>query len=147
MQLSPKVVLIDRYFRLRQKDEPWKQSTSHYRSLKALIQTAHDERKVEVFRLMVSHESAMIAEDGGTGFEAELASIWKEVDATGITLEWDLLDRTHSLDKHPRYLLGRECGLRFDWGFDTVRHASDESTNHVEWIGGAALEPLLKRFM
>ena len=63
---------------------------------------------------------------------------------TGISVEYDLLDDTHTLDRHPRYLLGNECGLRFDWGFDTN---TDGSTNHVEWVGSAALKPLLDRFM
>jgi hypothetical protein len=93
---------------------------------------------------MVSPHEVMIKEDEGAGFEADLAVILSDVGGVGVSIEYDLLDAEHSMDRHPRYLLGNECGLRFDWGFDT---ANDDSTNHVEWVGGAALRPLLERFM
>lgn len=147
LQISPKVVLIDPYFRLRYRlknSSETRLSFRHVHSLKALIQVAQAERKVEVFKLMVSPVEAMIDEDGGRRFEADLAAILSDVGGTGVAFEYDLLDATNSLDRHPRYLLGNECGLRFDWGLDT---ADDNSTNHVEWVGTAALKDLLDRFM
>ena len=144
-QISPKVVLIDRYLRLRyqtQDSHGTRLEGRYVRTLKALIRAAQAE-KVEVFKLMVDAKQAMIDIDDGAEFEADLASILAEVGASDIEIEYGLL-KGHSLDRHPRYLLGRECGLRFDWGFE-VR--DDDSTNHVEWIGRAALKPLLERFM
>ena len=147
MQISRKVVLIDPYFRLRSLPQGSSKTVldrRYARSVKALIQVAHAEGKVEVFKLMVSPKKALINDDGGTQFEADLSAMLMDVGTTGISVEYDLLDDTHTLDRHPRYLLGNECGLRFDWGFDTK---NDGSTNHVEWVGSAALKPLLDRFM
>ena len=60
-----------------------------------------------------------------------------------IELEVQSLDQNVATDRHPRYLLGMERGLHFDWGFD-IEDA--KSTNHVEWISKSALQPLLARF-
>lgn len=147
LQISPKVVLVDPHFRLRYRvkdSSVVKPSARHRRSLKALLSAAPSDRRVEVFKLMVSEKEALIEDSNGSGFEADLAEVGKEAGITGIALEYDFLDAGHTLDRHPRYLLGNECGLRFDWGFDTM---NDDSTNHVEWIGAAALAPLLDRFM
>ncbi len=144
-QISSKVVLIDRYFRLRfqtQDSHGTRVEKRYARSLKALIRAAQAE-KVEVFKLMVAAKQAMIDIDDGAEFESDLAAILSEVGGSDMEIEYGLLE-DHSLDSHPRYLLGNECGLRFDWGFE-VR--DDNSTNHVEWVGRAALKPLLERFM
>lgn len=147
LQISPKVVLIDPHFHLRYRSgdsHETRQASRYVRPFKALIQAAHAERRVEIFKLMVSPTRTMINEDDGAGFEADLSAILSEVGGDGVAIEYDLLDEEHSLDKHPRYLLGNECGLCFDWGFDIK---SDKSTNHVEWVGRAALKPLLERFL
>lgn len=145
-QISTKVVLIDPYFQLRYRDKYSQQTRSadrYVRSLKALIRAAQAE-KVEIFKLMVTAGQAMIDVDDGKVFEADLAAILSDVGGSDIVIEYGLLDKEHSLDRHPRYLLGNECGLKFDWGLD-VRN--DNSTNHVEWMGRAALTPLIDRFM
>lgn len=147
MQISRKVVLIDPYFCLRSLPKGSSKTVPDRRyaqSLKALIQVAHAERKVEVFKLMVSPNVALVDDKDGTQFKADLSEMLEDVGATGISVEYALLEATHSLDRHPRYLLGNACGLRFDWGFATK---NDGSTNHVEWVGSAALKPLLDRFM
>jgi hypothetical protein len=147
LQISPKVVLIDPYFRLRYRaggSMISRPSARHRRSLKALLSTAQSEGRVEVFRLMLSESEAIVGDDGVLNFEADLEELRREAGVTRIALEYDFLDAMHSLERHPRYLLGNGCGLRFDWGFDTM---ADDSTNHVEWVGGAALAPLLERFM
>lgn len=147
LQISPKVVLVDPHFRLRfrvKDSTAIRPSARHRQSLKALLSAAQSDRRVEVFKLMVSEKEALIEDPGGSRFEADLAEVGNEAGVTGIDLEYDFLDASHTLDRHPRYLLGNECGLRFDWGFDTM---NDNSTNHVEWIGAAALAPLLDRFM
>ena len=146
LQISSKVVLIDPYFRLCYQvgdTRQMRQADRYRRSLKALVHAAQVERKVEVFKLMVSPVMAMIKEDDGASFETDLAALFQDV-GTDIEIEYGLLDDMHPLDRHPRYLLGNECGLRFDWGLDI---ANDNSTNHVEWIGDATLKPLLDRFM
>jgi hypothetical protein len=147
LQISSKVVLVDPHFRLRYR-VPDTANTGiarrHSRSLTALLKAAQEERKVEVFKIMVSPIEAMIDSDGGARFEKDLAQVQSDASAGGICLEYDLLDTSNPLDRHPRYLLGNQCGLRFDWGFDT---GDDGSTNHVEWVGDAALTPLLDHFM
>lgn len=146
LQISSKVVLIDPNFHLRFRPRESSTTRRAHRFAEpftALIEAAKTERKVEVFKLMVSASRAMISEDGGEGFEADLSAILSSVGGNDLEIEYGLLDEGHPLDEHPRYLLGNECGLKFDWGFDMKRG----STNHVEWVGGAALEPLLVRFM
>ncbi len=145
-QISRKVVLVDPHFHLRYRPEGLRETRPAYRyvnSFKALIQAAQAE-KVEVFKLMVSPSRALINEDDGERFVTDLSAILSDADVPDDWVEYDLLDEEHSFDKHPRYLLGNECGLKFDWGFD-VKNA--KWTNHVEWVGRAALTPLLERFM
>lgn len=147
LQISKKIVLVDPYFRLRYRPKGSKEtrpSHRHIRFLRALIQAAQAERQVEVIKLMVSPDEAMVEEDDGAEFKSELRSLRESIGGAETVVEHGLLDAKHSLDRHPRYLLGNECGLRFDWGFDTQ---DDGSTQHVEWVGGAALKPLLDRFM
>lgn len=147
LQISPKVVLVDPHFRLRYQvvgTSRTRPSARHRRSLKALLHAAQAERRVEIFRLMVSKREALLEDADESRFQADLAELLREAGASDIVVEYDFLDTSHPLDRHPRYLLGNECGLRFDWGFDTM---DDNSTNHVEWIGAAALAPLLDRFM
>ena len=146
-QISPKVVLIDPHFHLRYRpnsSDATRVADRYVRPFKALVQAAQAEGKVEVFKLMVSPSRAMINEDNGATFEADLEAILSDVGSADIEIEYGLLDEGHSLDSHPRYLLGNECGLRFDWGFDVK---NDGSTNDVGWVGNAVLLPLLERFM
>lgn len=145
-QISPAVALIDPHFHLRyrRKDSSRQFRAGRYiNSFKALIQSAQAEGKVERFRLVVSPSRTMINEDNGAAFEADIKDILSDVGCTHIEVEPVLLNEERD-KQHARYLLGNECGLKFDWGFDVK---NDGSTNHVEWIGRAALEPLLKRFM
>ena len=145
-QISSKVVLVDPHFHLRFRPQGSRETRHAYRyanPFKALISAAQAE-KVEVFKVMVSPRRALIDEDGGNRFETDISAMLSDVGRASITIEYDFLSEEHSLDRHPRYLLGNECGLRFDWGFDVK---DDGSTNHVEWIGRSALTPLLDRFM
>lgn len=144
-QISPKVVLVDPHFHLCYRwgeSGETRRADRYVKPFKALIQAAQAER-VEVFRLMVSPSKALIDEDDGERFEADLSAMLKESGVASVAIEYGLLDEEHPLDKHPRYLLGNECGLRFDWGFDV----KERSTQHVEWVGRSALTPLLERFM
>lgn len=145
-QISRKVVLVDPNFHLRYRLKDSRETRLAYRyvnSFEELIRAAQA-GKVEVFKVMVSPSRALINEDDGERFEADLSAIVNDAGVAGIAVEYDLLDEVHSFDRHPRYLLGNECGLKFDWGFDVK---NDRSTNHVEWVGAAALAPLLERFM
>lgn len=146
LQISPKVVLIDPHFHLRYRTaySPTQQKAKRYiRPFKKLLQAAQDERKVNVFKLVVSRSRTMCDEDNGATFEADLEGILTDVGCADVEVEYAFLDEAGG-KQHARYLLGNECGLKFDWGFD---EADDDSTNHVEWIGKATLEPLLKKFM
>lgn len=147
LQTSPKVVLIDPYFALQffhQQTNQVRRSTRHWRSLSALLKEAVRWNRVETFRLMVSADKALINDEDGDAFSSDLAELLKEVDAVGkIEIEWDLLDKSVSAERHPRYLLGMFSGLHFDWGFDTD---DEKTTNHVHWMGKSELDPLLKNF-
>ena len=147
LQISPKIVLVDPYFKLRFVDPRSGRifrSDRHRKSLAALLSEAARWKRVETFRLMVSDEEALKGDQDGEIFSADLEDIAQQADASGsIEIEWGVLDRSISAQRHPRYLLGMNSGLHFDWGFDTD---DVNTTNHIEWMGKSVLEPLLKMF-
>jgi hypothetical protein len=146
LQTSPKVVLVDPYFKLRYFDERarvFRPATRFRDSLRALLREAVHCGRVEIFKLAVSPQEAYRDDRNGDFFCEQLDALAEEWGVTKIELEIQELDSNNAYDKHPRYLLGMERGLHFDWGFDT---SDVGSTNHVEWISKVALQPLLKRF-
>lgn len=147
LQTSPKVVLIDPYFKLRYKDDRTGQlvrSHRHWKSLAQLLIEAVTWKRVEVFKLMVSKDIALIQDYDGVLFIQDLETIGREVGINGlIQIQWDLLDKNISTERHPRYLLGNKSGLHFDWGFDT---GDANTTNHIEWMGASVLNNLLDNF-
>lgn len=146
LQTSPKVVLVDPYFKLRYFDERarvLRPAVRFQKSLEALLKEAARWGRVEVFKLAVSPREAYENDLTGGVFCEQLEALIKAWRISGVELEVQELDPSIASDKHPRYLLGMERGLHFDWGFDT---GDAGSTNHVEWISKTALEPLLKRF-
>ncbi|MDZ7920413.1 hypothetical protein [Rhodoferax sp.] len=146
LQTSPKVVLVDPYFKLRYFDDRTRQfrpATRFRKSLQSLLHDAARWGRVEIFKLAVSPREAFVDDPDGDVFADQLEVLANECGVTAIKLEIQELDPSFSSDKHPRYLLGMQRGLHFDWGFDT---GDAGSTNHVEWISKAALAPLLKRF-
>lgn len=143
LQISPKVALIDPYFRLRSWDQRW--CWRYRRPFVELLRAAQAVRKVEVFKLVVCPVETMIDRDNGARFNADLDELRSEAGCTDLKTEWrPLPDPKIGPKQHARYLLGKECGLHFDHGFDV---AKVKSTNHVEWIGKSALTPLLQQFM
>lgn len=146
LQTSPKVVLVDPYFKLRYYDERagvFRPAMRFRKSLEALLREAVRWRRVEVFKLAVSPREALADDPEGAVFSNHLSDLANAVGADAIELEIQSLDPNVAIDRHPRYLLGMERGLHFDWGFDTE---DAKSTNHVRWIGKSALQPLLQRF-
>ncbi len=147
LQTSPKVVLIDPYFALQffhRQSNQLRPSGRHRSSLSALLKEAVRWNRVETFRLMVSAEKALIYDEDGDTFSSDLTQLLREVDSLGrIEIEWNILDKSVSTERHPRYLLGMFSGLHFDWGFDTD---DEKTTNHVHWMGKSELDPLLRNF-
>jgi hypothetical protein len=146
LQTSPKVVLVDPYFKLRYYDERagvFRPATRFRKSLEALLYEAVHWKRVEVFKLAVSPREAFHDDPDGAIFSDHFSELAAAVGANSIELEIQPLNQNVSTDRHPRYLLGMERGLHFDWGFD-IEDA--KSTNHVEWISKSALKPLLDRF-
>lgn len=144
LSISPKVVLVDPYFRLRGPDRFKRdQAARHERVLSALLAEAQRRRKVEVFRICVSARSALEDDPRGAAFETDLCRVASAENIRDITLEYVVLEDFADPRQHARYLLGRGCGIQFDHGFDTAR---DGSTNHVHWLKAAELTPLLERF-
>lgn len=152
MQTSSKVVLVDPYFKLRYRDihdgNKIRYSRRHAETLSALVTEALKWKRVSVFCLFISNKEALIDDPDESTFKSDLAEIRNRCGAPDDFFEHKLLDSNYSTDRHPRYLLGMNQGLKFDWGFDVDDQKSRGplSTNHVEWIGRKALEPLLKRF-
>jgi hypothetical protein len=147
LQTSPKVVLVDPYFKLRYKDDrtgKFVRSHRHWNSLGKLLSEAVKWHRVEVFKLMVSEEIALEQDIEGEDFSRDLEALAHEVGAIGcILIEWGVLDKSVSTERHPRYLLGNKSGLHFDWGFDT---GDANTTNHIEWMGESVLNKLLDNF-
>ncbi len=147
LQVSPKIVLVDPYFKLRYFDQRlgrFKRSDRHWKSLSAILKEAIRWKRVEIFKLMVSEDEALKEDSDGEVFTSNLEQVVEETGATNfIQIEWDLLDKKISTQRHPRYLLGMASGLHFDWGFDT---GDIDTTNHIEWMGRSVLEPLLRNF-
>ncbi len=152
MQISPKVVLVDPYFKFRYRDihdvNKIKFSKRHADSLSALVTEALRWKRVEIFHLVISEKEALIDDPDASTFVSDLTEISNRCGAPDNFFTYDLLDPNYSTDRHPRYLLGMHQGLKFDWGFDVddQKSRSPTSTNHVEWMGEKVLEPLLKRF-
>ena len=146
LQTSPKVVLVDPYFKLRYFDERarvFRPATRFRKPLEALLCEAVRWKRVEVFKLAVSPKEAFDDDPEGEVFSDQLSELAVAIGAGAIELEIQLLDQDVATDRHPRYLLGMERGLHFDWGFD-IEDAN--STNHVEWVSKSALQRLLTRF-
>ena len=147
LQTSPKIVLVDPYFKLRFREKNtrrFKPSDRHKDSLKCLLSESARWGRVEVFRVMVSEEQALDDDPNGESFERDLVQVANDAKADHIHLEYGFLESTSSIDRHPRYLLGMHQGLHFDWGFDA---GDPQTTNHIEWMGPSVLKPLLDRFL
>lgn len=147
LMTASKIVMIDPYFRLRYRKRhslAFKPSRRHRESLGALLKAASNFGRVEVFKLLVSESTALEDDSNGSKFERDVQQVVRDFAAEGVCLEYDLLDPSVAVERHPRYLLSVHGGLKFDWGFDV---SDDGSTNHVEWIGEEALKPLIERFL
>jgi hypothetical protein len=146
---SPKVSLVDPYFRLRYKPPGYhffKRSIRHIQTLEQFIGLAAKYRKVKVLCLFINEEYALEGDPQGVHFQAELDAIKDSIPgADSLIVEFRRLSRELSFDSHPRYLLGHKAGLRFDWGFES--RPDDPRTQHLAWIGRRALGPLLDRFL
>lgn len=146
LQTSPKIVLVDQFFKLSYWDTQqgrFKRAKRQRDSLKALLTEACKLRRVEIFRIEVSSKAALLNDPAGEQFSADLEQLFEECDASHINYGWDQLDEDPSSEQHPRYLLGQNAGLHFDWGFDT---GNSGSKNHVHWMGVKELYPLLEKF-
>ena len=143
--ISPKVVLVDSYFRLRFRNAAGNIQADQRRRkvLLALLTEARRLRKVMTVCMHVSREHALVGDSDGSCFKSDLRKIAEEAGAPDLTLEYRLLDTDNEAKQHARYLLGTGCGLHFDYGFDAP---SDGSLNHVHWLSATEVRPLLKKF-
>lgn len=138
---SPKIVIVDPYFALQYFDiytGTWK---VHRRAkfLNLLLKSAVAAKRVECLEIFTDpskFKDASISLD-------DLKNIAVAAGAASIQLKVHFLDKSYSLGRHARYILGMASGLHFDHGFDVP---NDGSTNHVEWIGDSTLSPLLNQF-
>lgn len=143
-QTSTKIVLIDPYLKFRAVIEgtnSYRQITRFRETLDALFREAVRWRQVECFKFAVLSKEAFHGDPGGKEFRSEMRKLADKNGAQGMKLDFCELD-DHS-SSHARYLLGMHNGLHFDWGFDT---GNSKSKNHINWIGPAALQPLLVQF-
>jgi len=146
---SPKVSIVDPYFRLRYKPANtnlFRRSKRHIDTLAQFITLAAKYKKVKVLCFFVNKEHALIDDPDGVQFQADLCEIKNTIlGAESLIIEYQELAKESSFDSHPRYLLGHNAGLKFDWGFESLPEGS--GTQHIAWIGRNALEPLLDRFL
>lgn len=143
-QTSTKIVLIDPYLKFRtiiEGTNSYKQITRFRETLEALFREAVRWKQVECFKFAVLSKEAFHGDPGGKEFKSEMRKLADKNDAQYMKLDFFELD-DHS-SSHARYLLGMHNGLHFDWGFDT---GNSKSKNHINWIGPAALQPLLIQF-
>jgi hypothetical protein len=146
---SPKVSIVDPYFRLRYKSRntnSFTRSKRHTETLAQFITLAAKHKKVKVLCLFINREHALLDDLDGHRFQADLCEIKNTIlGAESLIIEYQELAKESSFDSHPRYLLGHNAGLKFDWGFESLPEGS--GTQHIAWIGRNALEPLLDRFL
>lgn len=139
--ISPKVVLVDPYFRLRYRTAAGHMHPAQ-RQRKVLVELlieASRRRKVSTVCLQIAPKIALEGDPDAAVFERDLLMLAEEAGATELALEMGEIDEGH----HGRYLLGAGCGLQFDHGFDAP---NDGVLNHVHWLSAAELRPLLERF-
>lgn len=144
LAISPKVVLVDWYFRLHFRNSVGNIQTDRRRKvLLELLKEARRRRKVTTLCMHVSREHALVGDSEGSRFKSDLRKIAEEAGAPDLIIEYDLLDEDNETKQHARYLLGTGCGLQFDHGFDAPAGAS---LNHVHWLSATEVRPLLKKF-
>jgi hypothetical protein len=139
---SRKVVLVDPYFTFRflpTHSTRW-QFDRRRNVVKEMLKVAKSGKFVECFEIFYVPENDVY---GSERLEEDLKELVSELDFQNIQVACNPLKKQSNTKQHARYLLGLRSGLHFDHGFDT---ADDGSTNHVEWMGNAVLEPLLAKF-
>lgn len=144
LQTSPKIVLIDPYLKFRtiiEGTNSYRQIPRFRETLDALFREAVRWKRVECFKFAVMSKEAYQGDPGGKMFKDEMRRLANKNGAQSMELDFCELDNHSS--SHARYLLGMRNGLHFDWGLDT---GDPKSKSHINWIGPAALQPLLDHF-
>ena len=145
LQTSTKIVLIDPYFKFRTivagTTNSYRQIPRFRETLDALFREAVQWKRVECFKFAVLSKEAFHGDPGGKEFKSEMRKLADKNGAQNMKLEFCELDDHPS--SHARYLLGMRNGLHFDRGLDT---GDPKSKSHIDWIGPAALQPLLDQF-
>jgi hypothetical protein len=131
---SPEVYLIDTYFTLARSDG----TRDRHRTtvLEAFVRLAERSRVCE--RLVLILRELHILKTHGTraAFDAALEEVREEARSNRIDLVAQLVEDPG----HARYLFGIHGGLQFDHGFQQLQRGK---TNHVHWLSGPELKPLL----
>jgi hypothetical protein len=140
---SPKVVLVDPYFTFRYK--PTSSSSWLYDRrrdvVKTMLKIALAGKYVECFEIFYVPENKDVY--GSGHLDSDLRDLALEIGFDGLAVAARPIKKYNNTKHHARYLLGLKSGLHFDHGFDT---SDDGSTNHVEWMSQAVLDPLLEKF-
>ena len=139
---SRKVVLVDPYFTFRflpQYSTRW-HFDRRRNVVKEMLKVAQRGKFVECFEIFYVPDNHVY---GSEHLQGDLKELINELEFANIQIACKPVKKESSTKQHARYLLGLRNGLHFDHGFDT---ADDGSTNHVEWMGNAVLEPLLEKF-
>jgi hypothetical protein len=139
---SRKVVLVDPYFTFRflpLHSTRW-QFDRRRNVVKEMLKVAQRGKFLECFEIFYVPENNVY---GSEHLQEDLKELINELEFEKIQVACKPSKKQSSTKQHARYLLGLRSGLHFDHGFDT---SEDGSTNHVEWMGNAVLEPLLAKF-
>jgi hypothetical protein len=141
LMVSRKVVLVDRFFRLKYIDRRGQiKPDARQKVLAQFLKEAVKWKQVEAFEIFYSPQKTE------RSLECQLRDFGRlaeEVEAGRIAINVQSLDKANMRIQHGRYFLGLRNGLHFDHGFDVTK---DGSKNHVEWISNSALKPLLEFF-
>ncbi len=140
---SRKVVLVDPYFTFRYKannSSSWRYDRRRD-VVKAMLKIALAGKYVECFEIFYVPENKDVY--GSDHLDSDLRDLALEIGFDGLEVAARPIKKYNNTKHHARYLLGLKSGLHFDHGFDT---SDDGSTNHVEWMSQAVLDPLLEKF-
>lgn len=133
---SAEVFLVDPYFTLKTKSGT--RDRRRWPVLLALLRRAESVGTCQSLRLVLQRDRVKETHGSEQDLGNELSEALTDSKTTLIELNFELREDVG----HGRYLFSIHGGLQFDRGFEEHR----TEANHVHWLSGPELAPLLDRF-
>lgn len=130
LAFSAEVILVDRYFTLR--DKAGERCSKRWPVMQALLKAAHDSEKCQSLRLVLDRARIVATEGDEDTLKKDIRAAVDGAGSWRVNVEYEIRDSLH----HGRYLFSICGGLQFDRGFEVDK----TSKNHVHWLS----EPELK---